>query len=91
MSGSDAAGARAVLVKLGQLLRELAAAADRNLTCSVGAVEFRERPASTEDAVAVAGRAMHEAKTLGKDTATIRVYARSDVGGAAESIGPSTA
>jgi hypothetical protein len=56
---------------------------------------FRERPASTEDAVAVADRAMYEAKTLGKDTATIRVYARSDVEGAAlgaaESIGPSTA
>jgi diguanylate cyclase (GGDEF)-like protein len=86
LPGTDVAGARAVLSKLRQLLGGLSATADRALTCSVGAVVFREQPASTEEAIAVADGMMYEAKTQGKNAVVVRVYARSGAEGGVATV-----
>jgi diguanylate cyclase (GGDEF)-like protein len=81
LPGTDVDGAQAVTSKLRTLLSELPAAGARGLTCSIGVVVFREQPATSGGAIAMADDLMYEAKTQGKNATVVRVHSRSNVDG----------
>jgi diguanylate cyclase (GGDEF)-like protein len=72
--GSALAG---TLAGLRQALRERFTTEGWNVTFSIGLVTFRSMPASAEDALACADRAMYEAKSQGRDRVVQRQYVAS--------------
>ncbi|MGB5063890.1 MAG: GGDEF domain-containing protein [Candidatus Competibacter sp.] len=64
---TDIEGAREVIGKTRQLLRESLDAAGFPVTCSVGAVTFQQPPSSADEAVKAADHLMYQVKNQGKD------------------------
>jgi diguanylate cyclase (GGDEF)-like protein len=71
---TDRSGAETVTGKLAPLLRRATIGVAAPLTCSVGAVVFREPPRNADEAIAAADRLMYDAKSRGKDAAVLRVH-----------------
>lgn len=76
LPATDLSGAEIFIGKLRQAFRDHSGRAAGRVTCSIGAVEFREQLLSAEEAIAVADRVMYEAKSRGKNTAVFRRYVR---------------
>jgi diguanylate cyclase (GGDEF)-like protein len=92
---TDLDGAEAVTEKLCKLLRETPAPDRVPLTCSIGAVVFREQLRGADQAIAMADRLMYDAKRRGKDGVILRVYpdsmiARERQPGRADALEPAT-
>jgi diguanylate cyclase (GGDEF)-like protein len=71
---TDMEGAEAVTSKLGTMLGKATIGVAAPLTCSIGAVVFREQPRNADEAIAAADRLMYDAKSQGKDAAVLRLY-----------------
>lgn len=76
LPATDVEGAQSLMDKLA---RTLAGSRDDpySVTCSIGAVIFRELPISADEAVAAADRLMYDAKRGGKNTLVVGIYSRS--------------
>lgn len=88
LPATDLVGAETIVSKLKTMLSEAASEGGCSFTCSVGAVEFRERSPSVGEAIAVADRLMYDAKTQGKNAAVFGVYARTAAAGTQHDSGP---
>ena len=76
LPGMGLEGSDILLSKIRQQLSESLVRGTRSVTCSIGAVVFREQPPSVEDAIETADRLMYSAKAQGKNTVVSQVYAR---------------
>jgi diguanylate cyclase (GGDEF)-like protein len=74
LPGTDLAGANAVMSEIGEKLGGLPGSGPGSVTCSIGAVVFRDRPPSADDAVAAADRLMYTVKYGGKNAALVEVH-----------------
>lgn len=77
LPGTDLDGAMHIMSKLAGKLNESLEPAIRPVSCSIGAVVFREQPRDATDAVAAADRLMYEAKSRGKNAIVFGVYSAS--------------
>lgn len=74
LPGTDLDGARSILSKLRYGLQTLDVPASSIVSCSIGAVVFRDSPAEVDAAIAAADALMYEAKRRGKDAVAFGLY-----------------
>lgn len=67
LADTDRQGAEELISKLRQRLQDALASAGLNATCSIGAVTFREPPATADQALRAADQLMYKVKAAGKN------------------------
>lgn len=79
LPGTDFDGAQVLIAKLRQTLGESTVSGIRPVTCSVGAVVFREAPRDPHEAIAAADRLMYSVKHHGKNQVAFGIYDRTGI------------